>query len=265
MDQTPDELFAQARSQEAEAIRAGEETEQGRKLRAKAAELRVRALGERIYPVLVCSSCFRVTGWTDAAGDCDHCLRERQFRSAFADPHAGWVSMADTRLPSAKLLRPPIRARLAARIGLSTALDKASSREWLALVEPDETGPISPEPGYETEVAKRDEAPAADGSSNIVIRFSTATHRFSERAWQRLETTRIGSTDLLVPPEFSAGLPIEQLAEAWADYGASVDAFNARVWEQQAQSREAARQAQQAEEDALREQRHVTELLREEK
>ena len=59
-------LPAEARRLEDEAIEAGEETAKGRELRAQAAALRVRALGERVYPVLVCGQCFTVTGWLSA-------------------------------------------------------------------------------------------------------------------------------------------------------------------------------------------------------
>jgi len=263
MAETADQLLAQARALEAEAVRGGEDGERGRELRARAAELRLRAIGARSYPVVVCARCFRVTGWTDAGRICDTCLQRDQAQSAYTDPHAGWVSVADARTGTAAPAAPPLKARLAAGLGLRGGLERAARREWLTLVEPDETGPISPEPGYEVEVAKRTEGTALDGSGNLIIRFSSATYRFAEASWMQLETTRIGSRALLAPAEFSAGLPIEQLAEAWGDYGAAVHAFNSRVWREQADAREGARQAQQSHADALRQQQHVSELLRE--
>ena len=33
-----------------------------------------------------------VTGWTNAAGMCDSCLRSAKMHSAFSDPHGGWVA-----------------------------------------------------------------------------------------------------------------------------------------------------------------------------
>ena len=62
------DLLEQAKQLETQAIEQGEETAAGRELRGKAAALRVQALGERSYPLLVCKSCFRVTGWLSCDG-----------------------------------------------------------------------------------------------------------------------------------------------------------------------------------------------------
>ena len=259
-----EELARQAAALDAEAFRVREESAQGRELRARAAQLRVRAIGERIYPVVVCTSCFRVTGWTDAAGRCDDCLRHEQTRAAFADPHGDFVVLADVRQAPPARPAAPLRSRLAALVGKGEDRGRAADHEWLALVEPDESGPISPEAGYQIEVARRDEIAAADGTATILIRFTTTTSRFDGAAWERLETTRIGHADILVPAELSAALPIEQLTEAWGDYGNAVHAFNRSVWERARAAREEQRQAAQAAGDALEQQLHVAELLREE-
>lgn len=262
--ESAEELARQAAALDAEAIRVREESAQGRELRARAAELRVRAIGERIYPVVVCTSCFRVTGWTDAAGRCDDCLRHEQTLAAYADPHGDFVVLADVRQAPPARPAPPLRSRLAAIVGRGEERGRAADHEWLALVEPDETGPISPEAGYLVEVARRDEIAAADGSATVVIRFTTTSSRFDGAAWERLETTRIGHADILVPAELSAGLPIEQLSEAWGDYGNAVHAFNRSVWAREREAREQQRQAAQATQDTLEQQQHVIELLREE-
>lgn len=260
-----DQLLAQARNLEAEAIRTGEDGKHGRELRAQAAELRAHALGARTYAVLTCRVCSRITGWTDATGTCERCLRQEQLESAYSDPHGGWVDLVDTRQPETGRGRAPLTERIAALIGGRKAHERASRREWLALVDPDQSGPISPEAGYTVEVAKRDEVAAPDGSGNMIIRFVAATYRYDGSRWQRLDSTRIGSSDILVPAEFSAGLPIEQLAEAWVDYGTAVHAFNRRAWRREDEARENERQSQKARADALGDQQNVAEFLREER
>ncbi len=261
MDEAAGRLAQEAAELDARAagLGLGEDSPGGRELRSRAAELRVRALGARVYPVLVCGSCFRLTGWTDGAGCCDDCVRREQLRAAYADPHGGFVNLAGPTPEAPRVAARPLRARLGARLHR----DEAAAREWLMLVDPDETGPVSPEAGYEVEVARRREVAAADGSDTIVIRFSTATCRFDGSGWEHLSTTRIAHSLILVPAEFSAALPIEQLAEAWGDYGIAVETFNREAWQRESGSRERARQAEQARQDAIESQRNAVELLRE--
>jgi hypothetical protein len=140
------------------------------------------------------------------------------------------------------------------------AQQRALAATWMAHVRPDETGPIEPEDGYELELAKREELDAADGWG-MLIRFHTVTARFEQGAWGELETTKIARRDLLVPPEFPASLPAEQIVDAWGDYKAAVDAVNRQVWRAQSAQREQQRQAQAAHADAVREQRDVIDLL----
>ena len=261
MDTSSEQLAQQARELDAEGIRLGE-TKAGRELHARAAELRIQAIGPRIYPVLACSSCFRITGWTDPSGCCDACVRRAQFHAAFTDPHGGFVSVRDSRPPRLPD-RKPRRPLLSGLLARGQTRKRAISRAWLTLVDPDETGPISPEAGYQIEVARRDQIGAADGSNTIVIRFTTSTSRFDGEAWERLETTRIRSTDILVPAELSAALPIEQLTEAWGDYGVAVHALNRAVWQNESQARERQRLAAREREDAIEDQRNIAELLRE--
>jgi hypothetical protein len=257
----PGELLAEARRLEKRAVDTGEDGAEGRELLANAADLRRKALGEKAYPVLACSSCLRVTGWTDAEGRCDSCLRRAQREAAYADPHGGWVALDDTRPePEQAPAPPPLGARIQALLGRRSALDHALAAAWMRRVDPDRTGPIEPEDGYELESAEREELPAADGSG-LVVRFSTATRRFADGGWTRLESSRLGRADHLVPLEFSAGLPIEQLAEAWADFRGEVETFNRAAWARASSAREAERQAREARALALAEQRDVAELL----
>jgi hypothetical protein len=254
------DLQVRALQLEVAAHRDGDETPAARGLRAEAAELRRRALGERIYPVVICSECFRVTGWVDAAGECDDCLRRALLQAAYEDPHGGWVPLMPVQPVVQRSPRPPLHARLAAAVGWRNALDRAVWHSWRFRVEPDDTGPIDPEPDFEVEVAHREEVAAADGSG-LIVRFNTATHRFIDGVWLQLAGTKIGSGDTLTPAEFSAGLPIDQLAEAWGDFVAEVAAFNREAWSRESQRREQAREAAIAREDALREQTGAIDLL----
>src|SRR5262249_55025046 len=144
---------------------------------------------------------------------------------------------------------PPLTARIAALLGHRDALERAVAGAWLERVEPDVTGPIAPEAGFELEGADRDEVEAPDGSG-IVVRFSTVGHRSTGEDWARLASSRIGSRDLLVPSEFPGGLPMEQLAEAWADWQAAIELFNRAAWQRASRSREAERQAREARDEA---------------
>jgi hypothetical protein len=163
------ELLTQAQALEAHAIEAGEGTYAARRFLEQAARLRVQALGERSYPVVVCSECFRVTGWVDAGGLCDPCLRSRQREAAYSDPQGGFVVLGDSR-PAAAPANPQAGPGLVGRLlGGKGARDRALVETWMK---------------------------------------------------------RVGSRDLLVPAEHSAGLPAEQLVDAWLDYRTAVDEFN---------------------------------------
>ena len=253
-----EQLLGQAAALEKQALEAGEATPRGGELRRQAAELRRQALGPRTYPVLMCSNCFQLTGWLTSAGECDLCARRALVQSAYANPHGGFVDLTDARPPKPES-HASFRSVLA---GFGLSSDRARVAEWLKLVVPDETGPVEPEENYEVEVAHRDEVAPVEGSGALV-RFSTATHRFVDGSWTRLETTKAPRSQLLVPTEFSGALPVEQLLAAWSDYQVAVHGFNADRWALTAPAREAGRQAAIAHADALREQRHVTDLLQE--
>jgi hypothetical protein len=253
------ELLAKAHGLEAEAAKAGGETHSGLELRRQSAELRIRALGEKSYPVLICTECARVTGWTSATGRCDSCLRRAQLQAAYADPHGGFVVLDDGRPPRHEHQHHG-PGTLALLLGGHAARERAVIDAWLERVDPDTTGPIDPEDGFELEVAHRDQVVAADGMGTL-IRFRSASHRFSGNDWIELETTRIGRDGVLIPDEYSAALPADQLVEAWLDYKQAVEEFNRSRWSNESTRREAARIAEEAREDAMREQRDVAQLL----
>jgi hypothetical protein len=262
--ETRDELLARAYKIEAEAARTHDPRVNPSAWLAEAAELRRRALGDRVYPVLTCSSCFRLTGWRDANGLCDACLRRAQLDAVYADPRSGWITLPDSRRELVQQPDPPLGKRLAASFGFRRGLRRAVARAWLTRVEPGETGPAAPETGFELGVAHREEVHAADGSG-LVVRFSTATHVFDGDSWVRLDSTRLAERSTLTPREFPAALPIEQLAEAWGDFRAEIDAFNRHVWEDELDRREAEREALAAREQMLREQRGTAGLLDEDR
>ncbi len=132
----------------------------------------------------------------------------------------------------------------------------------MAHVEPGDTGPVEPEPGYELELATRDEIERIDGSG-VLVRFTTLTHRFGGSEWERRGTTRIGRSLLPNPAEFAAELPIATLVEAWGDYQQAVAAINRRSWHELSAAREAQRASLVSREQAFREQQHTSEFLRE--
>lgn len=254
--------LAEANRLESEAIEQGEESAAGRELRAKAAALRVQALGTRSYPVLVCQGCFVVTGWLSGAQQCDGCARHAELQAAYADPHGGWVSVADTRAQPARK-----SAQSGTTLGRLHGLKhpgethrRALVDAWMTHVTPDETGPVAPEDGYQLEVARREEVAATDGSG-ILVRFRSATVQFHDGAWADLPTTRIPRRDVLVPAEFSAGVATEQLVEAWNDYKAAIDAFNGNRWDALSVRRDAQQQADAARDDVMRQERGVLDLL----
>ena len=156
--------------------------------------------------------------------------------------------------------RPRAKTTVAHRFGLRRSRRQAEVAEWLRRVDPDETGPIAPEESYELEVARRDELEAADGSG-MIVRFRTATSRFSDGSWVDGPSSDIASRDLLVPTEFAASLPAEQLVEAWSDFKNAVREVNRRAWSEESKRRESRRQADAAKTDAMREQRGVADLL----
>jgi hypothetical protein len=252
------QLVARAQELEAAAERASAEGRPSDALRQEAADLRVRALGERPYPVLICAHCQRLTGWVDGAGICERCAQAHELRQAWSAPHGEWVDLTDQRA-----------GKTAARSGLGFALRSRKAREhavmtsWLARVDPGTTGPITPETGFELEVAQRDEVEAPDRSS-IVVRFRTTRQRFDGDSWARAGGTHVRHDDLWLPAEFPASIPIEQLAEAWADYTAAVESFNRRSWSAEDERRGAAGESDAERDEALRRQRHTSDLLPEE-
>jgi hypothetical protein len=250
-----------AHNLEAQASKAAEGTHAGLELRLEAARLRIAELGDRSYPVLVCSECACVTGWLSADGLCDSCLRRAQLKAAYEDPHGGFVVLDDGR-PIRRGGHPAHHGpgALARLLGGHAVRDRAVAGEWLSRVDPDATGPIDPEDGFELEVAHRDQVVAADGMGTL-IRFRTATHRFSGGAWIELDKTTIAHDAVLVPAEHSGGLPTEQLVAAWLDYKQAVDAVNRERWTKESASREAERAAREAREEAIREQLGAADLL----
>ena len=93
-----EQLLAQAAVLDKQALEAGETGPRGRELRRQPADLRRQALGPGSYRVLICSSCFHLTGSVTIGGECDLCARRDILRASYANPHGGFVDVTDTSL-----------------------------------------------------------------------------------------------------------------------------------------------------------------------
>jgi hypothetical protein len=248
---TRDELLAQASALDAEAVAAHSDERPQAVLRRQAAELRVQALGPKPYAVLICTSCFHLTGWLSADGVCAPDLRHRRHASA------GWPSVDDRRPPLPAESGPLLR-RLRRSLGLGGQRDHV--RAWLARVEPGETGPVAPEEGWELEIAVKFEQEAPEGP-DLLVYFDAASVRFEYGAWRPVDATRGGKPRRLVPREFVASLPVAALVEAWTDFVQEVADHNRLVWQAEVTRRTGNVAAEQAHRDAAELQRGTSDLL----
>jgi hypothetical protein len=248
---TRDELLRQASALDAEAGAALESSAHSATLRRQAAELRLQALGEKPYPVLMCGACFCLTGWLDSNGVCAIDAMRRQEQEA-----TGLRDVRDLRV-RAPTAREPLARRIRRALGVATRRDRA--REWLKRVEPDETGPIEPEESWEIEAPTKYEWPAPEGP-HLLVCFDVESLRFEDSAWRRIGTSRGGKPRTLVPRQFSASIPIDQLAEAWNDFEEEVAAHNRGIWQAESERR-AARSEAAAERRAAAELEHGTDRL----
>jgi hypothetical protein len=243
------ELLAQADALDAQA--ASIDGAAAAALRRQAAGLRVQALGPKPYPVLICASCSRLTGWLSAEGVCAGETRRRH------QPAGGWITVDDRRPPLPGDTVPLLR-RLRRSLGVSGARDR--SRAWLEHVEPGETGPIEPEEAWELELPVKHEERAPEGP-DLLICFDVASFRFEYGAWRAADRSRGGKPPRLMPREFAASLPVVALAEAWNDFAAEVTAHNANVWQAEAARRRGVWQAEKARHDAEELQRGTSDAL----
>jgi hypothetical protein len=246
-----EELLAEAAALDGQAAMVHREGISSGALRLQAAELRLQAIGPKPYPVLICATCSRLTGWVGANGDCAHELRRRQL------PGGGWVKLEDHRPPLPTDGGPLLR-RWKRSLGIGSARDR--SRAWLDRVDPGETGPIEPEEGWELELPIKHEERAPEGP-DLLVCFDVASFRFEYGAWRPAEKTRGGKPPRLMPREFAASLPVVALAEAWNDFGAEVTAHNRRVWQAEAARRHGVWQAEKARHDAEELQRGTSDAL----
>lgn len=247
---TRDELLAQAAALDAEAITAHSDDRPQAVLRRQAAELRVQALGPKPYPVLICSSCFHLTGWLGADGACALDLRHRRHVSA------GWPGN-EWRVPLPAESGPLLR-RVRRTLGMGSRRDRA--RAWLARVEPGEAGPVAPEEGWELEVPVKYEQEAPEGH-DLLVYFDVASVRFEYGAWRPVDGSHSGKPYRLGPREFAASLSVEALVEAWTDFVQEVGDHNRRVWHAEATRRVAHAVELKARHEAAELQRGTSDLL----
>jgi hypothetical protein len=228
-----------------------------RELGAEAARLRMEVLGEKPYPVLACSECWQLTGWLGSGGRCDVCISSALREAAFENPGGSFVSLRShaTEEPPEKV---PAWKRWVAVVGIRGPLDGSHASAWNERVDPDETGPPNAEIGFVIYDASRGEFPAPEGN-DLLVRFSTLAYRFESAGWRRV--IEAGGPTPLTPHVFPASLAMEELAEAWSDYGAEIHAYNAATWAAEAARREQEREAANARAEAQREQSGTSKLL----
>jgi hypothetical protein len=224
----------------------------------EAAAVRRRALGEKPYPVLVCSACFKLTGWLGSADRCDTCIDEELRKAAYSDASGGWVDVTGGPRERSAERRATAWKRAAAAVGWRGPLRQERVAIWMAHVEPGETGPMDAEDGFEIAVADRIEDAPPEGS-DLLVRFCVRAVRFERDRWQPF--VGVGLPDPLTPDVFPASLPIEQLAEAWSDFRGEVDERNRARWSAEAERREREREADEELRRARREQRGTSQLL----
>jgi hypothetical protein len=249
---THDELLAQAAALDAEAIAAHSDDRPQAVLRRQAAELRVEALGPKPYPVLICSSCFHLTGWLSADGLCAPDLRHRRHVSA------DWPRIDPERLVLLPTESGPLLRRVRRTLGMGSRRDRA--RAWLSRVEPGETGPVAPEEGWELEVAVKYEQEAPEGH-DLLVYFDAASLRFEYGAWRPVDDSHNGKPRRLGPRELPASLPVAALVEAWTDFVQEVADHNHRVWHAEATRRVAHAAEMRARHEAAELQRGTSDLL----
>lgn len=249
---TRDELLIEAAGLDDEAARLADTHRRAYELRQRAASLRVEALGQRPYPVLVCSACARLTGWLGADGACALDIRRRQERS---DPNH--LGVCDRRIRPATQ-RTTLLRQVKRGLGVGTSRDRV--REWLTKVDPGTTGPVMPEEGWALEWPVKAEEQAPAGSDLLVV-FDVQSYRFEYGSWRECATTPHGKPPRLVPREFAASLSIEALAEAWNDFEAEVVEHNERVWSSEQRRRDQAAQGERERAAAYESQHGTSELL----
>ena len=220
---TRDELLAQAAALDAEAIAAHSDDRPQAALRRQAAELRVQALGPKPYPVLICSSCFRLTGWLGADGVCA--------------PEPAPSQARERRLARQRAARPlpaesgPLLRRMRRTLGVGQPPRTARGRG--SRVEPGETGPVAPEEGWELEVPVKYEQEAPEGH-DLLVYFDVASVRFEYGAWRPVDGSHSGKPYRLGPREFAASLSGRGARRGVDRLRAGGRRHNRRVWHAEA-------------------------------
>jgi hypothetical protein len=247
-----EELLAQAVALDDEAAGLPYDDRRAHELRREAAGFRVRALGPKPYPVLICSVCSRLTGWVGADGACASDIRRRL---ESADPNH--LGAADQRVrPAAEPM--PLLRRVKRGLGVGTSRDR--TREWLTKVDPGTSGPVEPEDGWTLEWPVKAEVPAPEGPDLLVL-FDVQSYRFEYGSWRECATTPGGKPPRLIPREFAASLSIAAIAEAWNDFTTEVAQHNERVWAAEQERRESVAQDERERAAAYETEHGTSELL----
>jgi hypothetical protein len=215
-----DELLARAAQVERRAAEGGLTGQEMRALEREAAELRLRALAGKPYPVLLCQTCLRLTGWLDERERCPDCAGDELIRETLARPGRDFVDVA----------RP---LSLGATVRTIRAAFERKRTTWRRCVEPGDTGPFHWEDGFELDVAVRYQQAAPSGEP--LTRFAVRRRRFADSAWV---VGRSGPRHVpFLPSAFSSALETARLAEAWFDFGNEVRESARRAWQEEQRRR----------------------------
>ena len=193
------------------------------------------ARGQRFSPVLVCSSCSRVTGWVAATGGATPAFATRSSRPRTPTPTE--VGLPRRTLASRSRAAAAPRPRVAALSGCGPG-SSAPRRPHGETGRSRPDGPISPEDGYEIEVAERARSrPSTDPGSSSASRSRRIDSR---RGLPHL--SRTVDADLLVPASSPQACRSSSSSRPGPTTG-SRRGFNSAARARASQAREALRQA----------------------
>jgi hypothetical protein len=211
------------------------------------------AQGSSDYPLLVCSLCGGIAGWlgdpvrawrddldsevSSSAHACYECLTAYPWSSRFPSEH--WLddNLVHAVIPrlwqkrelKAELARfsdapLPLWRRLAFPLWRAP-YRRAELANWRRFVDGWGAGPCE----HALDGFEKVEIDAPDKSGRLIV-FAVGRYVFQRGRWRRLQVSR-RTAWVDMPHVFSASLPIEQLASAWVDFQALVNADNARDWQ----------------------------------
>lgn len=215
-----------------------------RDLMERSTKLRIRALGPRPYPVLVCERCRQATGWLNGgtAGVCDACLRSDIVAINQMDlPEAVMGGAKEIDDMFSRILNKGLNATTFSESEYGQApsrltrwfrsgrYDEQVALNWGHVVHgPVICGPDTPEDGFSLWLPGRYERVSANNAETL-IGFYVERYRWQRDHWVASPNTgrwedRAERDDqpphFVFPRVFPATLPVEALEAAWDDFTA---------------------------------------------